>query len=81
MCQWDTTGVEYACGHYIITSYDRKNDCGSPYCTKSERHSRSCRSLACIQHYGPDRTQTTARVSDNFCTHCQEGFVNRHRGR
>nr|GAT56369.1 predicted protein [Mycena chlorophos] len=52
MCQWHTTGVEYACGHYIVTSLDSKHDCGSRYCTKSTRHNPSCRSLECIQYFG-----------------------------
>ncbi|KAJ7072312.1 hypothetical protein C8F01DRAFT_1103398 [Mycena amicta] len=77
MCQWHTTGVEYACGHYIVTSLDSKLDCGSRYCTKSSRHPPNCRSLDCIQYYGPDRTQTTSHKSSEFCTHCHEAFVAR----
>ncbi|KAJ7188247.1 hypothetical protein C8R46DRAFT_1205429 [Mycena filopes] len=67
MCQYDTTGVQYACGHYQVTSLDRKHDCGSRYCTKSAQHPRECRSFDCIQHYGPDLNQHTS-LSSAYCT-------------
>ncbi|KAJ7703180.1 hypothetical protein B0H17DRAFT_1194397 [Mycena rosella] len=73
MCQYDTTGVQYACGHYQVTSLDRKHDCGSKYCVKSRNHPRECRSFSCIQHYGPDLTQTTS-ISTAYCAPCQQAF-------
>ncbi|KAF8217478.1 hypothetical protein K438DRAFT_1795075 [Mycena galopus ATCC 62051] len=73
MCQYDTSGVQYACGHYLVTSLDRKHDCGSRYCTKSSKHPRECRSFDCKQYYGPDLTQRTT-ISSAYCNTCQEAF-------
>ncbi|KAJ6469249.1 hypothetical protein C8R45DRAFT_1016476 [Mycena sanguinolenta] len=76
MCQLDTSGIVYACGHYVVTSEDYKHDCGSRYCTKSDSHPRECRSPYCQFHYGPDKNQN-ATVSTEYCKPCKEGFFNR----
>ncbi|KAJ7647320.1 hypothetical protein FB45DRAFT_195521 [Roridomyces roridus] len=72
MCQYDTSGIEYACGHYIVTSLDRKHDCGSPYCEKSSRHPPNCNSFHC-NYMGPDRNQKSS-ISTAYCDTCQRSF-------
>ncbi|KAK7057176.1 hypothetical protein R3P38DRAFT_2839745 [Favolaschia claudopus] len=88
MCQYDTyvlpfhpstisfsfrSGIQYACGHYIVTSLDRKHDCGNRYCAKSANHPPTCRSYDCIQYYGPDLTQRPT-ISSAYCNVCQDAF-------
>ncbi|KAF9071758.1 hypothetical protein BDP27DRAFT_501983 [Rhodocollybia butyracea] len=74
MCNLETEGIKYGCGHYIATRTLFKVDCMRSTCTKSVRHSPSCRSADCSIYYGPARSESIIQRSNHFCPHCQHNF-------
>ncbi|KAF9460700.1 hypothetical protein BDZ94DRAFT_878651 [Collybia nuda] len=71
MCQLDTEGTHYACGHYVITRKLEKHDCNNKYCTQSKLHPPDCRSCPnCARYVGPDLKETTTCESRSWCPQC-----------
>ncbi|KAL4244007.1 hypothetical protein ABKN59_010677 [Abortiporus biennis] len=72
MCNLETEGTKYACGHYVITKKLRKVDCYSPYCIHSARHKNPCPDCSHHEKFlGPDLKETVTCVSKEFCDQCQ----------
>ncbi|KAH8827978.1 hypothetical protein DL96DRAFT_1130824 [Flagelloscypha sp. PMI_526] len=76
MCNYDTEGNKYGCGHYIITKKLRLNDCGNPLCKFSSRHTTppdecaSCREARCKQYPGPDSSERVLLTKTELCSPC-----------
>ncbi|KAI6026258.1 hypothetical protein PISMIDRAFT_674380 [Pisolithus microcarpus 441] len=74
MCNLETEGTKYGCGHYQVTRKVRKIDCNSPYCTHSIRHSPNCLDCHCERYLGPDLKETITFTTTNYCASCQYWF-------
>ncbi|KAH9940507.1 uncharacterized protein BXZ73DRAFT_98934 [Epithele typhae] len=70
MCNLDTEGAKYDCGHYIITRKLRKIDCESPYCYNSRRHPNPCPGCSCDRYFGPDASEKVIAVYRGYCPEC-----------
>lgn len=72
MCNLETEGMQYSCGHYVITRKLRKIDCCSPYCTWSVRHPEDCPNCDTHEKYlGPDAKETILGNVNEFCDQCR----------
>ncbi|KAE9411476.1 hypothetical protein BT96DRAFT_912038 [Gymnopus androsaceus JB14] len=67
MCNLETEGIKYGCGHYVPVRVVRKIDCMRPTCTKSSRHPPHCNSSHCDLYFGPARKETIIQRTDAFC--------------
>ncbi|KAG9316354.1 hypothetical protein JVU11DRAFT_2387 [Chiua virens] len=74
MCNLETEGTKYGCGHYIATRKVRKIDCGSPYCVHSNRHPRNCSDSHCERYLGPDSKETITLTTPEYCPSCKYWF-------
>ncbi|KAG7098556.1 hypothetical protein E1B28_000490 [Marasmius oreades] len=74
MCNLETEGTKYGCGHYVKTRDVRKLDCGRSTCTLSARHPVNCKSPECNLYYGPDRKETITYTTEEYCPPCHYWF-------
>ncbi|KAK7472579.1 hypothetical protein VKT23_000692 [Stygiomarasmius scandens] len=74
MCNLESEGVKYGCGHYVKVRDVNKIDCMRSNCTLSVTHPRTCRSSSCAIYYGPDRSETIIRTTEEYCSHCEFWF-------
>ncbi|KAJ3775026.1 hypothetical protein FB446DRAFT_685080 [Lentinula raphanica] len=74
MCNLETEGTKYGCGHYVATKTVNIIDCMRSTCTKSSRHPPYCHSSDCSIYYGPARTETITQRTTEFCQHCDYWF-------
>ncbi|EGN99769.1 hypothetical protein SERLA73DRAFT_179966 [Serpula lacrymans var. lacrymans S7.3] len=74
MCNLETEGTKYGCGHYKVTKKVRKLDCMSPYCIHSSRHPSYCPDCHCDRFFGPDAKETITLTTKEYCTSCQYWF-------
>ncbi|KAI0081212.1 hypothetical protein K474DRAFT_1703958 [Panus rudis PR-1116 ss-1] len=72
MCNLETEGTKYGCGHYVITKKVAKHDCGSPYCTHSAAHNPHCRNCTHDHFLGPDKSEKITFSTSEFCNICDE---------
>ncbi|KDQ53482.1 hypothetical protein JAAARDRAFT_425687 [Jaapia argillacea MUCL 33604] len=70
MCNLETEGTKYGCGHYVVTRKVRKIDCRSQYCINSVKHSNPCPGCQCERYFGPDAKETVTAVSKEYCDQC-----------
>ncbi|THH18469.1 hypothetical protein EUX98_g8951 [Antrodiella citrinella] len=78
MCNLETEGTKYACGHYAITRKLRKIDCNLDTCIHSRRHHMPC--YNCDYHekfLGPDAKETVTAYSKDFCDQCSVWYKSR----
>ncbi|KAF9029006.1 hypothetical protein BDZ89DRAFT_1014649 [Hymenopellis radicata] len=83
MCNLETAGVKYGCGHYLKTQDLAKIDCGSSRCTKSQNHptnsrNHNCEASQCRLYYGPDRKETIVKTVTDYCSQCNDYYRGRH---
>ncbi|KIP10854.1 hypothetical protein PHLGIDRAFT_115001 [Phlebiopsis gigantea 11061_1 CR5-6] len=71
MCNLETEGLQYSCGHYVITRKVNKIDCNSPYCTWSSRHRQPCNPCDHEKYLGPDAKETITGSVNDFCDQCR----------
>ncbi|KAF8844690.1 hypothetical protein BDN67DRAFT_671923 [Paxillus ammoniavirescens] len=74
MCNLETEGTKYGCGHYKPTRKVKQIDCGSPYCVHSVHHPRSCMDCHCERYLGPDLKETITYRTAEYCASCQYWF-------
>ncbi|ESK87134.1 hypothetical protein Moror_11874 [Moniliophthora roreri MCA 2997] len=74
MCQHDSEGIQYGCGHYVKTRNVGKVDCSSRDCALSSSHPSYCQSEHCNTLYGPDRSETITRFTAKWCTSCEQSY-------
>ncbi|KAJ4002053.1 hypothetical protein F5050DRAFT_1719408, partial [Lentinula boryana] len=74
MCNLETEGIKYGCGHYVAMKTVNKIDCMRSTCTKSVRHPPYCHSSECSLYYGPARSETITQRTTEFCEHCDYWF-------
>ncbi|KAF4563300.1 hypothetical protein EYR40_006982 [Pleurotus pulmonarius] len=71
MCNYETEGTKYGCGHYKVTRKLTKRDCGNRYCKFSSRHAKPCPHCpTCEQYLGPDFKENVVEVRQEYCTTC-----------
>ncbi|KAL0576657.1 hypothetical protein V5O48_005317 [Marasmius crinis-equi] len=80
MCNYESEGNRFGCGHYVKTRNTNKIDCMRPDCALSVRHPRGCSSPQCNQHYGPDRAERILAQFEQWCQSCQ-WFIEKHEER
>ncbi|KAI9442234.1 hypothetical protein H4582DRAFT_1927259 [Lactarius indigo] len=73
MCNLETEGTKYGCGHYVITKKLRKIDCGNRYCVWSIAHPQPasvCQPCICEKFFGPDAKETVTASTPEYCSDC-----------
>ncbi|KAF9793057.1 hypothetical protein BJ322DRAFT_98965 [Thelephora terrestris] len=70
MCNLETEGTKFGCGHYQITRQLRKIDCGNRYCRHSIKHPQICPGCACQIFLGPDKSETITSIDHGHCNQC-----------
>lgn len=70
MCNLETEGTKYGCGHYVITKKVCKLDCNNRYCIWSSLHPPSCHPCLCEKFLGPDAKETVTLRSEQYCSEC-----------
>ncbi|OAX42261.1 hypothetical protein K503DRAFT_710915 [Rhizopogon vinicolor AM-OR11-026] len=74
MCNLETEGTKYGCGHYKVTRKIRKLDCHSQYCIHSMYHPHNCPDCHCEQYFGPDARETITLRTPKYCASCEYWF-------
>ncbi|OCH85809.1 hypothetical protein OBBRIDRAFT_283706 [Obba rivulosa] len=74
MCNLETEGTKYICGHYIITKKLCKHDCWNPRCIHSASHPNPCHNCQCDRYLGPDLKETVTASSRDFCPECKPWY-------
>ncbi|TFL04518.1 hypothetical protein BDV98DRAFT_319951 [Pterulicium gracile] len=70
MCNLDTEGTKFGCGHYVTTRKVNKRDCRDRYCTHSSRHTQPCDCSHCERYLGPDCSETITHTTTDLCKNC-----------
>jgi len=77
MCNLETEGTKYGCGHYKVTKKVAKIDCKNQWCTHSVYHLPNCANCEegrCERFFGPDAKETITLEVPDYCNHCQYWF-------
>ncbi|KAI0699234.1 hypothetical protein BC835DRAFT_582481 [Cytidiella melzeri] len=81
MCNLETEGMQYACGHYVITKQLRKIDCGKASCVHSQRHRLPCSDCDFHEKFlGPDASEKIVAVRSEFCDSCKPFWYDQRGG-
>ncbi|KAG2059024.1 hypothetical protein BDR06DRAFT_949650 [Suillus hirtellus] len=74
MCNLETEGTKFGCGHYKVTRKLKKIDCYNQYCIHSVYHPRNCPDCHCERYFGPDARETITHRTADYCVSCQYWF-------
>ncbi|KAI0092961.1 hypothetical protein BDY19DRAFT_399383 [Irpex rosettiformis] len=81
MCNLETEGIQYACGHYVITRKIRKIDCNKPTCVHSAQHRTPCNHCDYHEKFlGPDASEKIISVNPEFCDSCKPFWYDQRGG-
>ncbi|KAI0344849.1 hypothetical protein BDW22DRAFT_1312286, partial [Trametopsis cervina] len=73
-------GIQYGCGHYVITNTLRKIDCEKPTCVHSHRHRTPCDYCQYHEQFlGPDASEKILSSHAEFCDACRPFWSAQHK--